>query len=189
MRAAVRVSSPRRCRRLRVGDLPDASGPWVASLADVPRGRGAAAVRLRPARGAHYYHPQRLDAARCAATSGSACTTIPYVNVGLQDITAWVDFTRVAEAGVAAGLEVAGFATQAAFLLATGLEQLVGEAADDLQRARLAGEARRLVMPEEMGEAFKVMALTRALNGAARRLRAAGPARPAVTRTRAAGGR
>ena len=42
----------------------------------------------------------------------------PYVNIGLQDITAWVDFTRLAQAGDAAGLTVAGFATQAAFLLA-----------------------------------------------------------------------
>ena len=88
----------------------------------------------------------------------------PYVNIGLQDITAWVDFTRLAQAGDAAGLTVAGFATQAAFLLATGLETFVGEAAGDRQRAQLAGEARRLVMPEEMGEAFKVLALTRALN-------------------------
>ena len=62
----------------------------------------------------------------------------------------------------AAGLTVAGFATQAAFLLATGLETFVGEAASDRERVRLAGEARRLVMPEEMGEAFKVLALTRA---------------------------
>jgi SAM-dependent MidA family methyltransferase len=85
----------------------------------------------------------------------------PYLNVGLQDITAWVDFTRLAQAADEAGLTLAGFATQAAFLLATGLETLVAEAADARERARLAGEARRLVMPEEMGEAFKVLALTR----------------------------
>jgi SAM-dependent MidA family methyltransferase len=56
---------------------------------------------------------------------------------------------------------VSGFATQTAFLLAAGLEGLVAEADDGAQRARLAGEARRLVLPEEMGEAFKFMALTR----------------------------
>ena len=60
------------------------------------------------------------------------------------------------------GLTVAGFASQAGFLLGLGLEGLVAAAATDVQRARLAGEARRLIMPEEMGEAFKVMALTRA---------------------------
>jgi SAM-dependent MidA family methyltransferase len=85
----------------------------------------------------------------------------PYINLGVQDITAWVDFTRVAEAAVACGLDVSGFCTQAAFLLATGLEQLLGEVADPVQHARLAGEARRLLLPGEMGEAFKVMALTR----------------------------
>ncbi|HKD53349.1 MAG TPA: hypothetical protein VKB72_03945, partial [Steroidobacteraceae bacterium] len=42
-----------------------------------------------------------------------------------------------------------------------GLEGMVAAAGTDLERTRLAGEARRLIMPEEMGEAFKVMALTR----------------------------
>jgi SAM-dependent MidA family methyltransferase len=112
----------------------------------------------------HYYHPQRVSGTlRCHFRQ--RVHDDPYVNVGVQDITAWVDFTRVAQAGVDAGLEVAGFATQAAYLLATGLEELVGAAADDLERARLAGEARRLIMPEEMGEAFKALALTRGLAG------------------------
>ena len=85
----------------------------------------------------------------------------PFVNIGVQDITAWVDFTRVAEAALASGLEVGGFATQAAFLLATGIENLLAEVAEPVAHARLAGEARRLLLPGEMGEAFKVMALTR----------------------------
>ena len=90
----------------------------------------------------------------------------PYINVGVQDMTAWVDFTRVADAAIDSGLEVAGFSTQAAFLLATGIEQFAAEAADDpVAHARLAGEARRLLMPGEMGEAFKVMALTRDYEG------------------------
>src|SRR6266853_783220 len=65
------------------------------------------------------------------------------------------------EAALAANLTLSGFATQAGFLLAGGLEALVAEADDSARRARLAGEARRLVLPEEMGEAFKFMALTR----------------------------
>jgi SAM-dependent MidA family methyltransferase len=138
------------------------AGPWVASLADV---LAAGALLLfdygLPRR--HYYHAQRVTGTlRCHFRH--RVHDDPYVNIGLQDITAWVDFTRLAQAGDAAGLTVAGFATQAAFLLATGLETFVGEAAGDRQRVRLAGEARRLVMPEEMGEAFKVLALTRALN-------------------------
>ncbi|HVS76502.1 MAG TPA: SAM-dependent methyltransferase, partial [Steroidobacteraceae bacterium] len=85
----------------------------------------------------------------------------PYINLGVQDITAWVDFTRVAEAAVACGLDVSGLCTQAAFLLATGLEQCLAESIGTQEHARLAGEARRLLLPGEMGEAFKVMALTR----------------------------
>ena len=67
-------------------------------------------------------------AARCAVTSGSALHDDPYINLGVQDITAWVDFTRVAEAASSAKLTVAGFATQAAYLLGLGLPELVAEA-------------------------------------------------------------
>jgi SAM-dependent MidA family methyltransferase len=66
---------------------------------------------------------------------------------------------------VLADLEVAGFGTQAAFLLGTGIESLIQDAADAVEHARLAGEARRLLLPGEMGEAFKVMALCRGLSG------------------------
>ncbi len=85
----------------------------------------------------------------------------PFAHPGMEDITAWVDFTRVAEAADAAGLEVPGFATQAALLLALGIEGAVAGAADEPTRIRRASEARRLLMPEEMGESFKAIALGR----------------------------
>ena len=108
----------------------------------------------------HYYHPDRVDGTlRCHFKQRAHDD--PFVNVGVQDITAWVDFTRVAEAAVAANLEVLGFVTQAAFLLATGIEGLATEAGSILDRVQRAGEARRLLLPGEMGEAFKVMALGR----------------------------
>jgi len=109
---------------------------------------------------AHYYHPQRVAGTlRCHFKQRAHDD--PYINIGVQDITAWVDFTRVAEAAVAAGLEVAGFCTQAAFLLATGIEKFAAEASDIVEQTRRAGEARRLLLPGEMGEAFKAMALVR----------------------------
>ena len=134
-------------------------GPWIASLSEcLERGVLLLCDYGLPRR--HYYHRERASGTlRCHFKQRAHAD--PYINVGVQDITAWVDFTRIAEAALAAGLTVSGFATQAAFLLATGLEGLVAEAGDDVQRARLAGEARRLVLPEEMGEAFKFMALTR----------------------------
>jgi SAM-dependent MidA family methyltransferase len=75
-----------------------------------------------------------------------------------------VDFTRVALAGNAAGLEVLGFCTQAGFLLGSGIDVMLAAARDTVEQARLAGEARRLLLPGEMGEAFKVLALGRGLD-------------------------
>jgi SAM-dependent MidA family methyltransferase len=85
---------------------------------------------------------------------------------GLQDITAHVDFTALAEAGHAAGLQVAGYTTQANFLLGCGLTDLAAEASDHetRQRIQLAEQIKRLTLPDEMGETFKALALTRDLN-------------------------
>jgi SAM-dependent MidA family methyltransferase len=135
---------------------------WIASLAEV-LGRGALLLFDYGLPRRHYYHPQR-DTGTLRCHFRQQVHDDPYVNVGLQDITAWVDFTRLAQAGVLAGLEVAGFATQAAFLLASGIEAMTAEAGSDRERVRLAGEARRLLLPEEMGEAFKALALTRGLD-------------------------
>ena len=109
---------------------------------------------------AQYYHPERIDGTlRCHFKQRAHSD--PFVNVGVQDITAWVDFTRVAEAAVASDLEVRGFVTQAAFLLATGIEEMAAQSGTILERVQRAGEARKLLLPAQMGEAFKVMALTR----------------------------
>ena len=136
--------------------------PWIAALsACLSRGLLLLCDYGLPRR--HYYHPQRTSGTlRCHFRQ--RVHDDPYINLGVQDITAWVDFTRVADAAVETGLEVSGFATQAAFLLGLGIEQLVGEAGGAVERARLAGEARRLIMPEEMGEAVKMIALTRELD-------------------------
>ena len=149
------------------GDLPQGYAsevclrvePWIASLSEC-LGRGVLLLCDYGLPRRHYYHRERASGTlRCHFKQRAHAD--PYINVGVQDITAWVDFTRIAEAALAADLTLAGFATQAGFLLAAGLEALVAEAGDSAQRARLAGEARRLVLPEEMGEAFKFMALTR----------------------------
>ncbi len=141
-------------------DLPDAYRtelclrvePWISSLADGLE-RGVMLMFDYGLPRAHYYHPQRSEGTlRCHYKH--RVHDNPFLNVGVQDITAWVDFTRVAEAGDAARLQVRGFVTQAAFLLALGIEGMVRDALK-------ASEARQLLMPGEMGEAFKVMALAR----------------------------
>ena len=134
---------------------------WIASVGQC-LGAGALLLFDYGLPRAHYYHPQRTDGTlRCYFKQRAHDN--PFINIGVQDITAWVDFTRVGEAALATGLEVAGFATQAAFLLGTGIEAMTAEATDIATRARLAGEARRLLLPGEMGESFKVMALCRDL--------------------------
>ncbi len=107
-----------------------------------------------------YYAPARAEGTlRCHYRQHAHDD--PFAHPGLQDITAWVDFTRVAEAADAADLEVLGLATQAALLLALGIEREVAGAPDEPTRIRRASEARRLLMPEEMGESFKAIALGR----------------------------
>lgn len=133
--------------------------PWIAALGSA-LSRGVALLFDYGLPRAHYYHPQRnLGTLQChyRHRAHEACLWQP----GLQDITAWVDFTRVAEAAASADLELLGFATQAAFLLGNGIENRLADTDNTVRHARLAGEAQRLLLPGEMGEAVKVMALGR----------------------------
>ncbi len=86
---------------------------------------------------------------------------------GLQDLTASVDFTALAEAGRNAGFELAAYLPQAQFLIASGLQQAFetahAAAADEAARYALAQEVKHLTLPGEMGERFQVMAFTRDL--------------------------
>jgi SAM-dependent MidA family methyltransferase len=116
------------------------------------------------------YHPQRYTGTlRCHYRHRAHDD--PFLFPGLQDITAWVDFTRVAEAASDAGLEVAGYCTQAAFLLSAGLPAEIAVADGPLDGAALraqlmrAAEARALLQPDEMGEVFKAIALVRGVPG------------------------
>jgi SAM-dependent MidA family methyltransferase len=87
----------------------------------------------------------------------------PLVLPGIQDLTSWVDFTAIAEAGNASGLEVGGFVAQAQFLIGGGLDKHLAEFADlptDAQ-LKLSAEIKLLTLPSEMGEHFKCLALTR----------------------------
>jgi len=90
----------------------------------------------------------------------------PLVNLGLQDITAWVDFTGLAEASREAGFDLGGFTTQAHFLAGVGIDREMQLAAGDDQNsfARLANQARQLMLPGEMGERFKAMAWLRGVS-------------------------
>ena len=83
----------------------------------------------------------------------------PLTLAGLQDITAHVDFTAMAEAAVDAGASVICYATQAQFLLRAGLLQQFENTAfsGDVERAKALGAIQKLLSPTEMGELFKVL--------------------------------
>ncbi len=87
--------------------------------------------------------------------------TDPYVHVAAQDITAHLDFSAVADVAQQAGLEILGYTQQASFLLALGLTQLIQQEEQESTQNRLAltQQVKKLVLPSEMGELFKVIAL------------------------------
>jgi SAM-dependent MidA family methyltransferase len=107
-----------------------------------------------------YYHPQRHMGTLMCHYHHRAHTN-PLILVGLQDITAHIDFTAMATAAVDSGFEVLGYTTQAAFLVANGLEELVAKSDATNARAHLelTSQIKKLTLPSEMGELFKVMAL------------------------------
>lgn len=108
-----------------------------------------------------YYHPDRSQGTLMCYRHHLAQSN-PLINVGTQDISAHVDFTLVAEAADTAGLRVAGFTTQATFLLNCGLlEQPNTVDVTGLHQYSLAQQIKRLTLPTEMGELYKVIALTR----------------------------
>ena len=116
---------------------------------------------------AEFYLPERVDGTLVCHYRHRAHAD-PFFLPGLQDLTAFVDFTAVAEAGQGAGFELAGFTSQAAFLVNNGLQdRLEADAADDIERHRRTTEAKRLTLPGEMGERFKVMGLQRGIDATA----------------------
>jgi SAM-dependent MidA family methyltransferase len=107
-----------------------------------------------------YYHPQRTTGTLMGHYRHRAHAD-PLLWPGLSDLTAHVDFTAIAEAGVRGGLSVAGFTTQAGFLLSCGiLDRLaaVGQPTS-VDYLREAAAVQKLLSPAEMGELFKVLAL------------------------------
>ncbi|MFQ5468761.1 MAG: class I SAM-dependent methyltransferase [Gammaproteobacteria bacterium] len=112
-----------------------------------------------------YYHPQR-DHGTLMCHYQHRALEDPFVNVGLQDITSHVDFTALAEAAVAAGLNVAGYTTQAHFLVAAGITELLQDSNDNDPQSQieLTQQVKKLTMPGEMGEKFKVLALMKEID-------------------------
>ncbi|CEN55236.1 class I SAM-dependent methyltransferase [Candidatus Methylopumilus turicensis] len=114
---------------------------------------------------AEYYHQQRNQGTLMCHYRHRAHGD-PLVYLGLQDITAHVDFTRIAEAGVANGLELIGFLTQAQFLINAGITELLQSipAEDSANYLPLVASAQKLLSPAEMGDLFKVIGFEKNLD-------------------------
>ncbi len=114
---------------------------------------------------AEYYHPQRhLGTLACFYRHHTH--EDPFHLPGLQDITAHVDFTAMAQAAADSGLELAGFTTQARFLVNCGiLASLASQGEPGTpERLKASNAVNRLLHPAEMGELFKAIAWTRGLD-------------------------
>ncbi len=143
-------------------ELNPAIDGWIAMLAESLR-QGVVLLFDYGFPRHEYYHPQR--------TSGTLMCHYrhhshgdPLSLVGIQDITAHVDFTAVAEATVAAEMDVLGYTTQANFLLGSGLTELMpidnlNEEKLTKEQLKMNHEIQMLTSPAEMGELFKVIAL------------------------------
>ncbi|KRF01975.1 hypothetical protein ASG87_10770 [Frateuria sp. Soil773] len=114
-----------------------------------------------------FYLPERRDGTLMAHYRHHAHND-PLHLPGLNDLTASVDFTALAEAGNSAGFGVAAYLPQAQFLIASGLQQAFEHAyesaADEPARYRLAQQVKKLTLPDQMGERFQAMLFARGLD-------------------------
>jgi SAM-dependent MidA family methyltransferase len=129
---------------------------WIASLAETMEAGALLFIDYGYPRRA-YYHPQRSAGTLLSHYRHRAHDDILFLP-GLQDITANVDFTALADAGLASGLRVAGYTSQSYFLFGCGLMDLLDEVdpADTVRYTERARQAKLLTLPGEMGERFKV---------------------------------
>jgi SAM-dependent MidA family methyltransferase len=112
-----------------------------------------------------YYHPQR-DTGTLMAHFRHHVLADPFCYPGLIDMTAHVDFSAMAQAGVKAGMKVAGMVAQANFLINCGVLDALARCGDPQSAAYLreASAVQKLTSPAEMGELYKVLALTRGVD-------------------------
>ena len=136
-----------------------ATSPWIGGMSHALR-EGVAFLFDYGVTRREYFAAERSDGwLRCHFRHHAH--NDPLILPGIQDLTAWVDFSSVAVAAVAQGFEIAGYAAQAQFLMAGGLEaELEGIASlPPEERVQLSQQVKTLTLPGEMGERFKCIAL------------------------------
>lgn len=136
---------------------------WLQAVAGGLRNGALLFIDYGYARG-EYYQPERDDGTLRAFRQHHVTNDV-FAWPGLQDITASVDFTALAEAGVGAGFEFSGYCSQASFLLGNRLQENLAaaeaQAADEVARHNLRQQAKILTLPSEMGERFQAIGFQR----------------------------
>ncbi|NEV61365.1 class I SAM-dependent methyltransferase [Thiorhodococcus minor] len=134
--------------------------PWMKALADALSAGLLLLIDYGYPRSAYYQADRHMGTLMCHYRHQAH--EDPYSRLGLQDITAHVDFTAVVEAGAAAGLELEGFTTQANFLIGCGIDHILADTEASLDGAQ---GVKQLLLPAAMGERFKVIGLSKDVSG------------------------
>ncbi|MFA5625947.1 MAG: SAM-dependent methyltransferase [Thiohalomonadaceae bacterium] len=145
-----------------VSEINLAAEDWLQSLSDIVQ-QGTVLLFDYGFPVHEYYHPQR-SAGTLMCHYRHRSHADPLILPGLQDITAHVDFSAMANAALQAGFDVLGFANQANYLIGNGLLGLAEETHDLREQLEVAAQLKRLLLPGEMGELFKVLALGRGMH-------------------------
>ena len=109
-----------------------------------------------------YYHPQRNQGTLIGHYRHHTIHD-PFFHIGLTDLTAHVNFTNIAQAGIDSGLDLIGYTTQSHFLLNLGITDLLTQTGEPHSAAYIQNSTalHQLIEQHEMGELFKVIAFGR----------------------------
>jgi SAM-dependent MidA family methyltransferase len=140
-----------------VAEIGLAAEDWVKSWGDI-LGKGVLLLFDYGFPRRERFQPQRSRGTLMCCRRHRVCDD-PLSFVGLQDITAHVDFSAIADAAFDGGLDVLGYTSQAAFLLNCGIVDLLARTSPPLRRTQETRAVQRLLSLEGMGEIFKVIAL------------------------------
>jgi SAM-dependent MidA family methyltransferase len=136
-----------------------ATSPWIGGMSHALR-EGVVFLFDYGVSRREYYAAERSDGwLRCHFRHHAH--NDPLILPGIQDLTAWVDFSSVAVAAVAQGFDIAGYSAQAQFLMAGGLDDAMRDFASLPlnEQVQLSQQVKTLTLPGEMGERFKCIAL------------------------------
>lgn len=144
-----------------ISEVSLAASAWIADVGNCLQ-QGVALLFDYGVSRREYYAAERSDGwLRCHFRHHAHNN--PYIHIGIQDLTAWVDFSALASAAVSSGLEILGYQTQAQFLMGGGLELEMQNFAELSlqQQLELSAQIKTLTFPGDMGENFKCIALGR----------------------------